>query len=80
VVQLWFGGGVVLSAGEWVRFWQVFVMEGVDNICCNRDRWRLFNLVLANLERISALMLSVLGMCSMRNHSKADLMTARTRW
>jgi len=72
VVQLWFWGGVVLSVGEWVRFWQVFVMEGVDNVYCNRDRWRLFNLVLANLERMSALMLSVLGMCSMRTRSKAD--------
>jgi len=47
-------------------------MEGVDNVCYNRDRWRLFNLVLANLERMSALMLSVLGMCSMRTCSKAD--------
>jgi len=65
VVQLWFCGGVVLSAREWVRFWQVFVMKGVDNVSCNRDRWRFFNLVLANLERMSALMLSVLGMCSM---------------
>ena len=52
---------MVLSAGAWVRLWQVFVMEGVDKVCCNRDRWRLFSLVLANLERMSALMLSVLG-------------------
>jgi len=72
VVQLWVWRGVVLSAGEWVRLWQVFVMEGVDNVCCNRDRWWLFNLVLVNLERISALMLSVLGMCLMRTRSKAD--------
>ena len=36
---MWFWGGVVLSAREWVRFWQVFVMESVDNVCCNRDRW-----------------------------------------
>jgi len=42
----------------------------VDNVCCNRDRWWLFNLVLANLDR--TLMLSVLGMCSMRTWSKAD--------
>jgi len=62
----------VLSVEAWVRFWQVCVMEGVDNVCCNRNRWRLFNLVLANLERISALMLSVLGMCSMQTRSKAD--------
>jgi len=72
VVQLWFWGGVVLSAWEWARFWQVFVMEGVDNVCCNRDRWRLFNLVLANLERMSALMFLILGMCSMRTRSMAD--------
>jgi len=55
-------------------------MEGVDSVCCNRDRWRPFSLVLANLERMSALMLSVLGMCSMRTRSKADLMNVRTRW
>jgi len=55
-------------------------MEGVNNVCCSRDRWRLFNLVLANLERMSTLMLSVLGICSMRTHSKADCMTAQTRW
>ena len=79
MVQLWVWGGVVLSAGEWVRLWQVFVIEGVDNVCCNRDQWRLFNLVLANLDRMSALMLSVLGMCSMRTCSKADWMTA-PRW
>ena len=73
------GGGPVVGLGkggivgwEWVRLWQVFVMEGVDNVCCNRDRWRLFNLVLANLERMSALMLLVLGMCSMRTRSKGD--------
>jgi len=34
VVQLW----VRLSAGVWVRLWQVFVMEGVDSVCYNRDR------------------------------------------
>jgi len=55
-------------------------MEGVDNVCCNRDRWRLFNLVLANLERLSTLMLSVLGICLMQTRSKADWMTTRTRW
>jgi len=70
----------MLSAGVWVRLWKVFVIEGVDNVCCNRDRWWLFNLVLANLDRMSTLMLLVLGMCSMRTCSKADWMTARTRW
>ena len=72
MVQLWAWEWVGLSAGVWVRLWQVFVMEGVDNVYCNRDRWWLFNLVLANLERMSALMLSVLGMCSMWTRSKAD--------
>jgi len=72
VVQLWAWGWVRLSAGVWVRLWQVFVMEGVDSVCCNKDRWRLFNLVLANLDGMSALMLLVLGICSMRTWSKAD--------
>jgi len=53
-------------------------MEGVDNVCCSRDRWRLFNLVLANFERMLALMLSVLGICSIQTRSKADCMTAWT--
>jgi len=55
-------------------------MEGVDNVCCNRDQWRPFNLVLANLERMSALMLSVLGMSSMQTRSKANLIIVQTRW
>ena len=71
---------VQLSVWEWVRLWQVFVMEGVDSVCCNRDRWWLFNLVLANFDKMSALMLSVLGMFWMRTWSKADWMTTRTRW
>ena len=71
---------VQLSVWEWVRLWQVFVMEGAGNVCCNRDQWRLFNLVLASLDKMSALMLLVLGMCWMQTWSKADWMTARTRW
>jgi len=55
-------------------------MEGVDNVYCSRDRWRLFNLVLVNLERMSALMLLVLGICLIQTRSKADCMTAWTRW
>ena len=61
MVQLWAWGWVRLSVGAWVRLWQVFVMEGVDSVCCNRDRWRLFNLVLANLDRMSS---TRLGLCS----------------
>jgi len=55
-------------------------MEGIDSVCCSRDRWWLFNLVLANFKRMSTLMLSVLGICSIRTRSKADCMTVRTRW
>jgi len=62
----------MLLAEVWVKFWQVCVMEGVDSVCCSKDRWWLLNLVLANLERMSALTLSVLGMCSTRTCSKAD--------
>jgi len=46
-------------------------MEGADNVCCNSDRWRLFNLVQASLDDISALMFSDLGMCWMQTWSKA---------
>ena len=66
MVQLWAWEWVRLSAEVWIRLWQVFVMEGVDSVCCNRDRWRLFNLVQTNLDRMSALMLSVQEICSMR--------------
>jgi len=38
VVQLWLWEGVTLSAGAWVKFWQVCVMEGVDSVSCNKDR------------------------------------------
>jgi len=62
---------VQFSAWCWVRLWQVFVMEGADNVCCNSDRWRLFNLVQASLDDISALMFSDLGMCWMQTWSKA---------
>jgi len=72
VVQFWLWEGVTLFAGVWVKFWQVCVMEGVDSVFCSKDRWRLLSLVLANLESMSALTLSVLGMCSTRTCSKAD--------
>jgi len=55
-------------------------MEGEDSVCCNSDRWRLFNLVLASLDRMSALIFSDLGMCWMRTWSKADWTTVQTRW
>ena len=80
MVQFGFWVGVKLFDGVWVNVWQVCVMEGVDSVCCSRDRLRLLSLVLANLERMSALMLSVLGMCSTRTSSKADWMIARTKW
>jgi len=72
VVQFWLWEGVTLLVGVWVKFWQVCVMEGVDSVCCSKDRLRFLSLVLANLERMSALTLSVLGMCSTRTCSKAD--------
>ena len=71
---------VQLLAWDWVRLWQVFVMEGANIVCCNRDRWRLFNLGLASLDKMSSLIFSDLGMCWMRTWSKADWMTIQTRW
>ena len=63
---------MTLLAGVWVNVWQVCVMEGVESVCCSRDRLRFLSLVMANLERMSALTLSVLGMCSTWTCSKAD--------
>ena len=65
-------GGVTLLAGVWVNIWQVCVMKGVESVCYSRDRLRFLSLVLANLERMSALTFSVLGMCSTQTCSKAD--------
>ena len=48
---------MTLLAGVWVNIWQVCVMEGVESVCCSRDRLRFLSLVLANLERMSALTL-----------------------
>jgi len=72
VVQFWVWEGVTLFAGVWVNIWQVCVMEGVESVCYSRDQLRFLSLVLANLERMSALTLSVIGMCSTRTCSKAD--------
>jgi len=63
---------VTLLAGVWVNIWQVCVIDGVDSVYCSRDRLQFLSLVLANLERMSALTLSVLGMCSTQTCSKAD--------
>jgi len=38
VVQFWLWEGVTLLAWVWVKFRQVCVMEGVDSVCCSKDR------------------------------------------
>jgi len=55
-------------------------MEGADNVYCNSDRWRLFNLVLASLDNMSTLTFLNLGMCWMQTCSEADWTTFWTRW
>jgi len=57
----------------------VFVMEGVDSVCCKGDQWWLFSSMLASLDNISALTFSDLRMCWMQTCSKAYWMTFRTR-
>jgi len=57
----------------------VFVMEGTDSVCCKSDRCRLFSLVLANLDNMSALTFSYLVMCWMYSHPKVDWMMFQTR-
>jgi len=57
----------------------VCVMEGADSVYCNNDRWRLFSLVLASLENMSALTFSDLRMCWMRTCSKAGWTTFWTK-
>jgi len=50
----------------------VFVVDGADSVCCKRDLCRLFSLVLASLDNMSALTFSGMGMCWMHTCSKAD--------
>jgi len=50
-----------LSAWFWVRLRQVFVVKGADSVCCKRDLCRLFSLVLASLDNMSALTFLDLG-------------------
>jgi len=57
----------------------VFVVEGANSVCCKSDQCRLFSLVLASLDNMSALTFSDLGMCRMHTRSKADWMMFRTR-
>ena len=61
-----------MLAWFWARSRQVFVVDGADSVCCKMDLCRLFNLVLASLDNMSALTFSVLGMCWMHTRSKAD--------
>jgi len=63
----------------WSRFRHMFVIDGVDNVCCRRDLCLLFSLMLGSLDRISALTFSLLDMCWTHTRSKADWMTLQTR-
>jgi len=48
-------------------------------VCCKSDLYRPFFLVLASLERISALVLLLLGTCSILKASKCSI-KAVTVW
>jgi len=61
VLRYWMYGVVQFSV--WSRLRQMFIIDGTDNVRCRRDLCLLFNLVLASLDRISALTFSLLGMC-----------------
>jgi len=64
----------------WPRLRQMFVMDGVDSICCSIDLCLLLSLVLASFDRTSARSFSFLGMCWIHTRSKLDCMTLQTRW
>jgi len=48
----------------------MFVVDGVDNVYCERDLCRLFSLVLASLDSMLTLTFSLLGMCWMLNSDR----------
>jgi len=54
-------------------------VERADSVCCKRDQCRLFSLVLASLDNMSALTFSDRGMCWMETRPKADCITFQTR-
>ena len=62
-----------------MRFRPLICGKGGDNVYCRRDLCLLFNLVLASLDRMSALKFSLLGMCWTHTRSKAYWMTLRTK-
>jgi len=62
----------VVQFSVWSKLRQMFVIDGADNVCCRRYLCLLFSLVLASLDRISALTFSLLGMCWTHTRSKAD--------
>jgi len=70
--------GVVQFSG-WSKLRQMFVIDGANNVYCKRDLCLVFCLVLASLDRISALTFSLIGKCWTQTRSKADWMTLRTR-
>jgi len=57
----------------------MFVIDGANNVYCSRDLCLLFSLVLASLDRISALTFSLLGICWTHTRLKADCMMFWTR-
>jgi len=57
----------------------MFVIDGANNVCCKRDLYLFFNLVLASLDKILVLTFSLLRMCWMHTRSKADWMTLQTK-
>jgi len=69
----------VVQFSVWSRLRQMFVIDGVDNVCWSRDLCLLFSFVLASLDRISALTFSLLGMYWTHTWSKAYWMKLRTK-
>jgi len=55
------------------KHWLCCSMEGVVRMCCRSDLYRPFFLVLASLERMSALMLLLRGTCLIWKVSKYSI-------
>jgi len=77
VLRYWIYGVVQLSA--WPNLRQMFVVDGVDSVCCRRDLCLPLSLVLASLDKTSAHTFSHIGVCWMCTLSKPDCMMLHTR-
>jgi len=76
--RYWIYGVIQLSTLSMLR--HMCVVDGAANVYCRRDLCCPLCLVLANLDKAFARVLSPLGICCIFTSSKSDFMMLRTKW